>query len=241
MLKAVREAKTRTSWTDPDADYEKALETFIAAVLEPAEDAPFLADLARFTARVAAGGEWNALARVLLQLTAPGTPDTYRGDELWFFALVDPDNRRPVDYAARERLLHEPEDRSRDARKLQLMRRALHTRRAHPLLFSVGSYLPLEIRGGRSRHLVAFARVHGAERAIVVAPRLLASLPGAQDGSPDWGDTEIVLPSEVGGPDFQSVLDVGEVPLSTSALTLKAAEVLSVLPMALLLSSHGGG
>ncbi|HKO16248.1 MAG TPA: hypothetical protein VJU87_08410, partial [Gemmatimonadaceae bacterium] len=107
MLKAEREAKRRTSWTEPDAAYEDALAAFVDAVLERGEESPFLTDVARFVAQIAPRGHWNALARLLLQLTAPGTPDIYRGDELWFFALVDPDNRRPVDYALRRRALDE--------------------------------------------------------------------------------------------------------------------------------------
>ena len=241
MLKAVKEAKTRTSWTEPDADYEGALKHFIAAVLEPSEDAPFLSDLARFVSRIAPAGHWNALSRALLHLTAPGTPDTYRGDELWFFALVDPDNRRPVDYAERQRELEELDggvsEGDSEELKLDVLRRALHSRRAHPLLFSRGSYRPLEVRGERASHLVAFLREREDERALVIAPRLLASLPERATGIYDWGNTEIVLPDELGAMSFKSVLADGDLSLPVAPLTLKLSEALATLPMALLLSS----
>jgi (1->4)-alpha-D-glucan 1-alpha-D-glucosylmutase len=101
MRKAAREAKTRTSWIEPDAEYERAIESFVAAVLEPGDDAPFLPDVARFVSRVAPLAASNALGRLVLHLTSPGTADIYQGDEFWNFSLVDPDNRRQVDYDAR--------------------------------------------------------------------------------------------------------------------------------------------
>ena len=241
MLKAVKEAKTRTSWTEPDTEYEAALKHFIAAVLEPSEDAPFLADLARFVSRIAPAGHWNALSRTLLHLTAPGTPDTYRGDELWFFALVDPDNRRPVDYAERQRQLEEleggPIASDLETLKLELLRRALHSRRAHPLLFSRGSYRPLEVRGERATHVVAFLREYEGERAMVIASRLLASMPQREEGVYEWGDTEIALPPELGGSELKSVLAGPDLSLRVAPLTLKVSEALASLPLALLLSS----
>src|SRR6185436_18193203 len=109
-LKAAREAKTRTSWVDPDMAYERALADFVAAILEPSEDAPFLIDVARLVSHIAPLGASNALARVAVHLTAPGTPDIYQGDELWNFALVDPDNRRPIDYEIRTKAMAELAD-----------------------------------------------------------------------------------------------------------------------------------
>ena len=242
MLKAVKEAKTRTSWTEPDTEYEAAIKHFIGAVLEPSEEAPFLLDLARFVSRIGPAGQWNALSRVLLHLTAPGTPDTYRGDELWFFALVDPDNRRPVDYAARERQLehvmgggagHLPEG----SVKLDVMRRVLNSRRAHPQLFTRGAYRPLELRGSRAAHVIAFLREHENQRALVIAPRLLLALGDGSGPGFDWDDTEIVLPTELGGLRVQSVITGGELSLPSTPLTLKISDVLAALPLALLLSS----
>lgn len=252
MLKAVREAKTRTTWTEPDEQYEAALKSFIQLVLEPSVDAPFLPDVARFVARVAPFGQWNALARLLVHLTAPGTPDTYRGDELWFFTLVDPDNRQPVDYAARQQLLDEV-DRGEgngwggvrwdgplplsDRQKIDLLRRALHTRRAQPLLFSRGSYQPLEVRGARAAHITAFLRAHSDHRAIVVAPRLLASITDTQTGTPDWADTELLLPSDLSGRRLRQVLLGTDLSVPDDGPVLRLSEILKELPLSLLSSS----
>src|SRR5256885_14671721 len=101
MRKAAREAKIRTSWVEPDLTYEDALANLVAAILEPAEDAPFLSDVARLVSSLAPLAAWNSISRLILHLTSPGTPDIFQGDELWNYALVDPDNRRQVDYDAR--------------------------------------------------------------------------------------------------------------------------------------------
>ena len=185
---------------------------------------------------------------VVSSITAPGTPDTYRGDELWFFALVDPDNRRPVDYDDRERLLGELEktigldgNRQLDAAdprlKLRILRRGLDSRRAHPELFGRGEYRPLEVRGELADHLIAFARSHDAEHAIVLAPRLLASVIGPEGRLPAWKDTHVVLPAELGGLHFRSALTNDEHRIAEAPLTLGVSAVLSKLPLALLLST----
>jgi (1->4)-alpha-D-glucan 1-alpha-D-glucosylmutase len=245
MLKAAKEAKTRTSWTDPDEQYEKALTQFIGAILAGGVDAPFLGDLSRFVAHVANAGHWNALARVLVHATAPGVPDTYQGDELWFFALVDPDNRRPVDYGRRAELLasvatpgilrslHPSDERL----KLGLLQRLLHTRRANAALFTRGAYLPLEVRGAHARHLLAFARRDGDTAAIVIAPRLMVSRLSAEGRPADWEDTEIVLPSELPEGDFRLILSDEEVPIRGDRRSIAASTLLSELPLALLLRS----
>ncbi|MDQ3696972.1 MAG: malto-oligosyltrehalose synthase [Gemmatimonadota bacterium] len=109
ILKAAREGKMRTTWTDQNAGFEDAMVAFLHGMIEGGERSPFLSDLDRFVRRIARPGLWNALSRVLLHLASPGTPDLYQGDELWNFALVDPDNRRPVDYTLRERILQKLE------------------------------------------------------------------------------------------------------------------------------------
>jgi (1->4)-alpha-D-glucan 1-alpha-D-glucosylmutase len=245
MLKAVKEAKTRTSWTDPDERYETALKDFISAILAGGEDAPFLTDVARFVATISTAGHWNALARVLLHLTSPGVADTYQGDELWFFALVDPDNRRPVDYKKRRELLelasrpgslralHASDERL----KLGVLQRLLHSRRTHAALFRGGGYTPLEIRGARAKHLIAFARSGGDSHAIVIAPRLLAPLISVEQPVPDWPDTDIVLPNELRGKSFRALLDDGESCFTSVPELLPASSVLRHLPMTLLFSS----
>ncbi|HEY2852995.1 MAG TPA: malto-oligosyltrehalose synthase [Gemmatimonadaceae bacterium] len=244
MLKAVKEAKTRTSWTEPDEGYENALKQFIAAILSGGEDSAFLGDIARFVGRIATAGHWNALARVVLQLTSPGVADTYQGDELWLFALVDPDNRRPVDYKRRQELLAtvsapgalhalEPWD---ERLKLGVVQRLLNMRRDRASLFTGGGYLPLQVQGSLARHVVAFARTSGTDRAIVVAPRLMQSATPRNSARPDWQDTALLLPEPLRGGSFRSVLGDGEVRLVEASTTLALGALLSNLPMAVLLS-----
>jgi (1->4)-alpha-D-glucan 1-alpha-D-glucosylmutase len=245
MLKAVKEAKTRTSWTEPDEEYESALKQFIAAILTGDDDAPFLGNVARFVGGISTAGHLNALARVLVHATSPGVPDTYQGDELWFFALVDPDNRRPVDYARRAELLRavstagalrglHPSD---EKLKLGMVRRLLNIRRENAALFKAGDYTPLEVRGALSNHVIAFARASGDKCAIVIAPRLAEPLLKDGGSTPTWGDTEIVLPEAVRRDAFRVVLEDRELRLSGVTPTLAVAEVLAELPLALLLSS----
>jgi (1->4)-alpha-D-glucan 1-alpha-D-glucosylmutase len=160
MLKAVREAKLRTSWTEPDESYERALLEFVDAILGGGADGTFLSDLARLVERITPIAEWNTRARILLHLTMPGTPDVYQGDETWNFTLVDPDNRQPVRYPPAQ------------SSKLELTRRILGARRAHVTLFTEGDYRPVEAPA----HVIAYERRHGVARAVIVAPRLVAGI-----------------------------------------------------------------
>lgn len=192
MLKAVREAKQQTSWTTPNADYESALQAFIAGALA---DGEFVADLRAFMDELMTPGWVTSLSQTLLKLTAPGVPDIYQGCDLWDLSLVDPDNRRPVDYDLRQRLLSElegmsPEDiwarRDEGLPKLWLIRQALEVRRARPQAFGPrGAYEPLSAQGAKAAHVVAFSR--GGE-VIALAPRLVMGLGG------DWADTALELP-----------------------------------------------
>jgi (1->4)-alpha-D-glucan 1-alpha-D-glucosylmutase len=249
VLKAVREAKSHTSWINPNAPYEAALTGFIAAILAPQRAAAFLGDLAAFHARIAPFGALNSLAQTLIKITAPGVPDFYQGTELWDLRLVDPDNRRPVDWKLRRRLLDDlaqalatTEDRAalahdlwqtrEDARvKLFVVREALALRRACPALFAAGGYRPLEARGALAEHVCAFARVAADAAAVTVVPRLLARRGGdAPALGPDgWPDTALEMPAEVGRR-FTNVL-TGET-LEGEALPL--GRVLSRFPVALL-------
>jgi (1->4)-alpha-D-glucan 1-alpha-D-glucosylmutase len=194
MAKASREAKEHTSWVDPDETYDEALAAFVEGVLG---DAEFTADLAGFTAPLVAAGRVSSLAQTLLKLTSPGVPDVYQGTELWDLSLVDPDNRRPVDYEARRRLL----DRVRSASaaealglgdeggpKLWLTMRALGLRARMPSAFDPGAaYRPLEATGARAANVVAYLR--GGDEVAVIVPRLVL---GLGDG---WGDTSVELPA----------------------------------------------
>ncbi|MDP9366041.1 MAG: malto-oligosyltrehalose synthase, partial [Chloroflexota bacterium] len=166
LEKATREAQRRTDWTNPDEAYEEATRRFVRALLDPETGGPFLEDLASLRATVVHAGAFNALAQLLLKLSAPGVPDLYQGTELWDLSLVDPDNRRPVDFAERARLARALARRrttsalarelvatKADGRiKLYLAQRALACRRERPDLFADGEYVPLAARGERAEH-----------------------------------------------------------------------------------------
>ena len=256
MQKAIREAKLHTSWTNPDEQWEKALEEFIAAVLDHSSSGEFLTDIESFSRRITHYGLINSLAQTLLRLAAPGVPDTYQGAELWDFSLVDPDNRRPVDYDVRERMiskLKQPksagriramlENKEDGLIKLWLIRQGLHCRRNHPALFTTGDYLPIEAFGSRARHIFAFARRYEDARAIAIAPRFTATLaPGEQLplGSEIWDKTRLRVPDDFGPCTFENVL-TGEriVPAVTDDVAqITVADILTSFPVALLLSDE---
>jgi (1->4)-alpha-D-glucan 1-alpha-D-glucosylmutase len=189
MAKATKEAKVHTSWVDPVADYDEAVESFVRAILA---DGDFLADLKRFLAdqSIVSRGRQNSLAQVALLLTCPGVPDIYQGDELWDLSLVDPDNRRPVDYDVRRRLLadlHGATAAQAVARseaggpKLWIIRRLLEHRRQLPGLYHSNAYEPLAVTGARSDDAVAFTR---GGLAVLVPCRTRAG----------WADTFVQLP-----------------------------------------------
>jgi (1->4)-alpha-D-glucan 1-alpha-D-glucosylmutase len=214
-IKAAREAKVHTSWRQPDGAYEKALTSFVEACLDTSRPNEFLDDLLPFQRRIAYYGALNSLAQVLLKITSPGVPDLYRGTELWDFSLVEPDNRRPVDFSKRSQLLEELKRREagdplrlvqellagwQDGRiKMYLSWKALAFRKAHPNLFQDATYLPLRVAGERKEHVVAFARHGRGNWALVAVPRLVAGLvaPGRLPvGRRTWRDTAIALPAK---------------------------------------------
>ncbi|MCJ8500550.1 malto-oligosyltrehalose synthase [Desulfatitalea alkaliphila] len=192
MTKAVREAKLYTSWTQPAEDYEAAVDQFVKAAMA---DAGFTDDVAAFVAPLVRPGRINSLAQTLIKLTAPGVPDIYQGTELWDLSLVDPDNRRPVDYQLRQRLLQEldgcavetiMERMDEGLPKLWLIRQALHLRRRRPVPFgSQGDYRPLTAEGSKADHVLAFAR---GDQVVTIVPRRIMGLAN------DWSDTRIQLP-----------------------------------------------
>jgi (1->4)-alpha-D-glucan 1-alpha-D-glucosylmutase len=250
MLKAAREGKESTSWDNPNLEYEAALDQFVKGSLRPSHTNTFPEQMARWVDRIARQGAINSLSQTLLRLTIPGLPDTYRGSELWDLSLVDPDNRRPVDYASRRRLLElgerlanavlEPERRGaaledlakgwRDGReKLYLLRAVLRHRREHPHLFQAGAYIPLAAVGPLSEHVLAFARRDAVDEAVVLVPRLTSRLTRTADGRLDWRGTTIELR---GGP-YRSLL-TGE---AFAAGPLALEQLFAHFPVALLASA----
>lgn len=241
VVKAVREAKRNSSWLQPDDRYEAAMQSLVADVVN--SDASRSALESVMTA-IDVPGASNSLASVLLRAAAPGVPDVYQSDDLWMFALVDPDNRRPLDLEQHDRVLTSTEGMQlpelltnwRDGRvKQALVRTALRARRTHPRLFDGGVYLPLVARGQAAMHVVAFARVTTSDTAVVVVPRLTYTLAGSGRfplGPDVWGDTVVDLPPEV-NPDLVDVL-TRSIPLTRNN-TLLVGELLSGLPVALLI------
>jgi (1->4)-alpha-D-glucan 1-alpha-D-glucosylmutase len=209
QLKALREGKLRTSWFAPDEAYENACKDFLFDIVAPQRRDGFLLALSEFVKRMGPLGVIDSLQQTLLRLTSPGVPDLYQGTDLWDFSLVDPDNRRPVDYALRREWLAEVEAKGppseqlenwRDGRvKLALVRRALALRKHCESLFAQGEYIPLKVEGEHADHVIAYARHAGSAFAIVIATRLAAPLLDASTDVPHveparWGDTSIVLP-----------------------------------------------
>jgi (1->4)-alpha-D-glucan 1-alpha-D-glucosylmutase len=191
MEKASKEARAHTSWIDPNPAYDVALRDFVNGVLAYPE---FTADLDAFVRPLVMAGWMNSLSMKLLALTAPGVPDLYQGSELWDLSLVDPDNRRPVDFERRAALLEESAAIGVDEAwrrldeglpKMLVVSRALALRRRRPQLFVQGTYTPLEVRGEKAAHLVAFAREGSM---VTLAPRLVIGLAGG------WRDTTVELP-----------------------------------------------
>ena len=255
MLKAAREAKHHTSWINPDEAYEQALGGFVRALLDDARPNPFLEDLRAQAAVLAWYGALNSLSQTLLKHASPGVPDTYQGTELIDLSLVDPDNRRPVDFAHRSELLQAleqlaaaPDDAQaqglrellatpHDGRaKLWIAWRCLALRCERPRLFSGAAYVPLRVTGERSRHVVAFARRAGDEVLIAVAGRFFASLglePGSAPlGDAAWGDCALELAFLPPETQLRDALAPGKP--RRSGGSLRVGDALRHLPVALL-------
>jgi len=248
--KALLEAKVNTSWINRNESYEAVVWRYLEAALDPERGRAFLEDFSRFFALVYRPGIYTALSQLLLKLAAPGVPDVYQGTELWDLSLVDPDNRRPVDWDRRrerlealsaegerdpvglaERLLSKPDD---GGIKLYLLSRALRFRRARDELFARGGYQGLPTTGARGDQVVAFARALGEQASITVVGRHYVRLCEG-DGrplGPAWQDTAVALPQALAGRRFRDVF-TGRV-LGTREGSLAAAEVFTHLPVALL-------
>jgi (1->4)-alpha-D-glucan 1-alpha-D-glucosylmutase len=249
-IKAVREAKAHTAWLKPDTEYEDAFVSFVEGVLTPGEGNPFLEVFLPFQRRVSHFGIFNSLSQTLMKITAPGVPDFYQGTELWDLNLVDPDNRRPVGFEKRRKVLKDFKKREdgdildlisellrmkEDGRiKLFLIQRALKARNEHREVFKEGTYIPLEPAGKFKDHIIAFARNYGKKWAMTIVPRLLTSLIREGEyplGREIWDDTHIPLPDGISYT-WKNVI-TGQFLHAKSSLTI--GEILKGFPVALLM------
>jgi (1->4)-alpha-D-glucan 1-alpha-D-glucosylmutase len=257
MDKATKEAKVRTSWIRADDRHDVKLAEFIATVMRPGADNAFVSDLGAFAARVAPAGMLNSLSQTLIKIAAPGVPDFYQGTELWDLSLVDPDNRRPVDYSARRTILAEINRCARGgamelARKLfanpesgaikaYVIRQALDFRRTNPALFMQGDYLGLEASGVRGRNVIAFARRSAGCHIIVAAGRFftqLGKLPDSAAGEEAWRDTYLSAPAGLLGERYADLLTGAKISaeLDRDRRQLYVADIFAHLPIALLVA-----
>ncbi|CAG1771671.1 partial (1-_4)-alpha-D-glucan 1-alpha-D-glucosylmutase, partial [uncultured bacterium] len=255
MIKAVREAKIHTAWLRPDREYEERFMEFIDGCLDETGPNPFLESFLPFQRKVAWFGMMNSLSQTLLKITCPGVPDLYQGTELWDLSMVDPDNRRPVDFGKRRALLEEIVKRAKKDRdglmaellaspqdgrvKLFATQAALQARRARQALFASGQYLPLECLGEHSRSAVAFARASEGESAVTIVPRFLTTLcrEGEYATGRKWGDTLVKLPEELHGNGWTDAFTGRKYPAGKELLLSGA---LATFPIALLLSAKRG-
>lgn len=251
VIKAVREAKVHTAWLRPDTEYEEGFVQFVDVLLDPSKDNEFFQRLKTFQSKIAFYGMVNSLSQLLLKMTAPGVPDIYQGTEMWDLSLVDPDNRRPVDYEHRlhemqeldkwaegdrpallENLISYPED---GRIKLFLTARALTARSQYTSLFQDSDYSPVRVTGDYGNHLVAFMRRAGTQYALVVVPRFPTQLvePGTFPlGKAVWQNTTLELP---GGMSMNWV-DVFTGKSHSGNATLSVGQLLAQFPVALLIN-----
>lgn len=253
MLKALREAKVNTSWISPDTAYENAVSGFVERLMD---DVRFLGDFRPFAETVSYYGMYYSLSQALLKITSPGVPDFYQGTELWDFSLVDPDNRRPVDFGLRTAMLEGLKKLEseiglsgisgklmagpKDGRiKLYLMWKALNFRRMNRELFEEGEYIPLEAIGAGAESICAFARRTEARTAITAVPRLLVRRTPAEKpplGQATWDDTTLLIPFAKEGERYGNIY-TGEVVtagIRGDAASISAFELFSGFPVALL-------
>ena len=241
MIKAVREGKEQSSWSNQNAANETGLQRFVGSALDASRPNLFLADFYNFVELLAPLGAISSLSQLVLKLTVPGVPDIYQGGELWDLSLVDPDNRRPVDWNSRRRMLSAIGEgcaanvatQWQDGRtKLFVTSTLLASRRSHPELFAEGDYQPLEATSSGSDHLCAFIRSRGEERLAVAVPRLVYRL--YRDGAADWGATTLVLP-----PGTWRDVFTGE--RFDGGIDLRISRLLADLPVAVLSSGENAG
>lgn len=243
--KALREAKLLSSWSAPNEPYEQQCRAFLEKLLLADEALPLRQSLASAVRQIAPAGALNSLVQTLLRMTVPGVPDLYQGAEYWDFSLVDPDNRRPVDYAARAQSLQadEPLDQLlqhwQDGRvKQAVVARTLHVRARHPELFLQGDYQPLEVVGEHAAKVFAFARTTTTQRVIVIVPRLCSDLLGDASSplidSTKWGDTHVRLPGHASLANMKGLFSDNAV---TPQEALRLSDALKEFPVCLYVQS----
>ena len=247
IVKAVREAKIHTAWLEPDTDYEKGFLTFIDRIMDTGN--AFLEDFIRFQGEISYYGIYNSLSQTLLKITSPGLPDFYQGTELWDLNFVDPDNRRPVDFNKRRKLLDEIEQylvsgdfknyirdimsSFHDGRiKLFLVRMSLEFRNRNKMLYNQGDYVPLECEGTYKRNIIAFSRSEGGSVAITVVPRFVSDLMemGEKPIGEIWDDTSLNIPEIFSGI-YKDVFTLKRINMNDSS---RVGDILSEFPVALL-------
>ena len=249
MVKSMREAKLHSTWASPDIAYEEAMLGFVRDALEISRPNAFLGVFLPLQERIARLGIRNSLVQTALKLTSPGVPDTYQGAELWDLSLIDPDNRRPVDYEMRIELLEQIsalleqnrrtamldmlEDWRAGRVKLAVIATLLAYRRNHPKLFTQGAYEPLAAAGPKADHICAFARSHEGKALLVAAARFPARL----EADPDWSGTAIPWPAVAGHMRWRDLL-WGHVVVRRGE-AVDAETVLGHLPIAVLVPDGG--
>jgi (1->4)-alpha-D-glucan 1-alpha-D-glucosylmutase len=243
QLKALREAKRHTAWVAPDEAYETACRDFLFQILDPSRASRLWEEITGFAARIGPAGAINGLTQTILRVTTPGVPDLYQGTELWDGSLVDPDNRRPVNYALRRDMLATnrtpiqlmPDWQSGQI-KQAVIARALHVRKRLPALFGHGNYQPLAVDGPAADHVLAFSREAGRDAIATVvtlrADRLLQGQPLPLVPAAAWQDTAVILPASWGKRRFDSAFD--DAALMPEHGRLRLATILASLPVALL-------
>ncbi len=241
QTKALREAKQVSDWVLPNEEYEATCSAFLQAILTPGPDNLFLPGFLDWLERLIPAGAVKSLVQIVLRMTAPGVPDLYQGTDFWDFSLVDPDNRRPVDYADRERAMREAapllagmEGWESGIVKQQVIRHTLNYRAQFPELFALGDYLPLEVKGAYATHAIAFMRRHQDRSIIVIAAHLPCALLAGQRmpviPAEAWEDTAVLLPDATEAP---TDILTGR-PASIEAGRLLLRDALSLLPVALI-------